>query len=78
MNINADFALIIPIVSRIKSLRLLDISYNNLTRTQAQPLIDALPDCKIVNIDYYNKAPLPTNTVPKGGMNEDAPKRNKK
>ena len=78
MNINADFTSIIPVLTKIKSLRLLDIGYNNLSRTQAQPLIDALSGCKILNIDYYNKAPLPTNTVPRGSMNDEAPKRNKK
>lgn len=83
MNLNADMSSIIAQVSRIKTLRILDISYNNLTRAQVEPLISALPGCKIINVDYYNKEPLP-GTTPQPSQQrqnrpilDDGPKRNK-
>lgn len=72
LNPDMDFAKAIPQIAAIKSLHLLDISYNNLTRAQAQPLIDGLAGCKIINLDYSNKA-LPTLKDM-----EQAPGRNKK
>jgi len=56
MNLNIEYPIAIPGLATMKSLRILDISYNNLTRSQAQPLIDGLPDCKIINLDYSKKA----------------------
>lgn len=83
MNLNADMSSLIAHISRIKTLRILDISYNNLTRAQAEPLIHALPDCKIINVDYYNKEPLPGSTSQPSEQRQnrpildDGPKRNK-
>jgi Leucine-rich repeat (LRR) protein len=56
MNLNIDFRIAIPQIAGMKSLQHLDISYNNITREQAQPLIDGLPDCRIINLDYNKKA----------------------
>ncbi|MBS1685637.1 MAG: leucine-rich repeat domain-containing protein [Bacteroidetes bacterium] len=83
MNLNADMSSMIAQISRIKTLRILDISYNNLTRAQAEPLISALPGCKIINVDYYNKEPLPGSTSQPSEQRQnrpildDGPKRNK-
>lgn len=83
MNLNANMSSVIAQVARIKTLRILDISYNNLTRAQAEPLISALPDCKIINVDYYNKEPLPGTTPQPSEQRQnrpildDGPKRNK-
>lgn len=83
MNLNGDMSSMIAQLSRIKTLRILDISYNNLTRAQAEPLISALPGCKIINVDYYNKEPLPGTTSQPSEQRQnrpildDGPKRNK-
>ena len=55
MNLSADYKVIIPVLAKMHSLRRLDISYNNITKTDALPLIDALPSCKILNYDYSTK-----------------------
>ena len=70
MNLEADYGSIIPMIAKLKSLKNLDISYNNITREQAQPLIDALPDCRILNFDY-------TKHGPQSGGVDDSQKRNK-
>jgi Leucine-rich repeat (LRR) protein len=55
MNINVDYNIAINELAKMTSLRNLDISYNNISRGQAQPLIDGLPACRIVNLDYSKK-----------------------
>ncbi|MFX6145233.1 hypothetical protein ABTF59_18800, partial [Acinetobacter baumannii] len=63
MNLGIDYSIAIPVLTKMKSLKTLDISYNNITRDQAQPLIDGLPDCKIINLDYSKKT-LPGTEAP--------------
>ncbi|MFK5057947.1 hypothetical protein ACI4AF_28935, partial [Klebsiella pneumoniae] len=55
MNLNSDYKVIIPVLAKMKSLRRLDISYNNITKEDAKPLKDALPSCVIINSDYSTK-----------------------
>lgn len=72
MNLNIEYAVAIPGLATMKSLRNLDISYNNIARSQAKPLIDGLPDCRIINLDYSKKS-LPDSAPEKKEIQENRP-----
>jgi hypothetical protein len=51
-NTKIDFNKEIPNIAAIKSLRLLDISYNKVQQLKEQQLKDYMPQCKVINLNF--------------------------
>jgi Leucine-rich repeat (LRR) protein len=49
MNPNLRSEYYLPAIMQLKELKYLDVSYNNMTKEQLMPFLNAFPNCKVIN-----------------------------